>query len=324
MYLLSLIYWILTSIRNKLYDLGLLKTLSIDGARIICVGNITVGGTGKTPAVQYLAKEYIKKGKRVGIVSRGYKGERKEDPLLVRDYEKIYGDSKSCGDEAYLHSLELSIPVMVGRDRYEACKILKDKYELDIIILDDGFQHRRLRRDENVVLIDATNPFGGGHLLPKGRLREDISGLRRATEFIITKSDLVEAHKVEEIKAKLAIYGKSIRVSKHGPVLLKNQNSERTLSEIKGKRVLLFSALANPEQFVKTIEKLKPSVVENIAYSDHYYYSETDFACIDQKAIDFGADYIISTEKDYVKYAERYERENLFYLKIEFEILESN
>ena len=324
MYLLSLIYWILTSIRNKLYDLGLLKTFGIEGVRIICVGNITVGGTGKTPAVQYLAKKYIKQGKRVGIVSRGYKGERKEDPLLVRDYEKIYGNSKSCGDEAYLHSLELAIPVMVGRDRYEACKILKERYELDIIILDDGFQHRRLRRDENVVLIDATNPFGGGKLLPKGRLREDIKGLHRATEFIITKSDLVEANKVEEIKSKLAPYGKSISVAKHGPVLLKNQNFERNLSDIKGKRVLLFSALANPIQFVKTIEKLEPSVVENIAYSDHYYYSEDDFACIDKKALDFGADYIISTEKDYVKYAERYKRENLFYLKIEFEILESN
>jgi tetraacyldisaccharide 4'-kinase len=324
MYLLSLIYWIITSIRNRLYDFGLLKTMSIEDVRIICVGNITVGGTGKTPAVQYLAKEYIKKGKKVGIVSRGYKGERNEDPFLVRDYEKIYGNSKSCGDEAYLHSLELSIPVMVGKDRYKACKILKERYELDIIILDDGFQHRRLKRDENIVLVDATNPFGGGNLLPKGRLREDIKGLHRATEFIITKSDLVEVSKIDEIKRELAVYGKSIKVSKHGPVFLKNQNSKKNLLEIKGKRVLLFSALANPMQFVKTIEKLEPSVVENIAYSDHYYFSEEDFSYINQKAFEFEADYIISTEKDYVKYAERYERENLFYLKIEFEILESN
>lgn len=322
--LLSLVYWIITTIRNKLFDFGIFRSYSIDDIKIICVGNITVGGTGKTPAVQYLAKQYINRGIKVGIVSRGYKGERKEDLLLVRDYDKIYAEAKNCGDEAYLHAIELPVPIMVGKNRYKACKKLKDSYNLDLIILDDGFQHRKLKRDENIILIDATKPFGDRYLLPKGRLREDLSGLWRASEFIITKADMVSKEKVDEIKKELNKYNKSIKVAKHGPVIFRNDKEEMTLKSIKGKKVLVFSALANPWQFVKTIEVLEPSEIKNLSYPDHYYYTEADFEKIRSEAESFGADYILSTEKDYVKYGNRFKEKNLFSLKIEFEILESN
>lgn len=321
MYLLSLLYKLLTTLRNRLYDKNYLKIRKVDGVEVVCVGNITVGGTGKTPAVQYLAKKYMAEGKKPAIVSRGYKGEREEDPLLVRDRENIQVEARNCGDEAYLHALELDIPIVVGRDRYEACRKVIDNYDVDVIILDDGFQHRKLHRDRNIILIDATNPFGGRKLLPAGTLRESLDGLRRADEFIITKSDMVGKERVEEIKRELLEYGKRVSVAKHGPVKLYNDNEELRLESIKGKTVLAFSALANPWQFVKTIEQFEPKEIKNIGFKDHYYYKEEDFDRITREAEGF--DLILSTEKDRVKFHKRYKNSKLYTLKIEFEILEN-
>lgn len=322
MFGLDKVYKLITGTRNKLYDKGILKTYSIDQVEVVCIGNITVGGTGKTPCVQYFAKEYLKMGKKVGIVSRGYKGVRDKDPYIVRDYDKIYGTSKEAGDEAFLHSLELQIPIIVGRDRVEACKLMKKKYSVDTIILDDGFQHRRLNRDKNIVLIDATNPFGGGYLLPKGRLREDLSGLERAHEFIITKSDLVDEKEVEEIEKNLKKYGKSIKRAVHGPVKLWNKKESIELSKLEGEKVFLFSALANPKQFEKTVEKFGVKGIKSISFGDHYYYKMEDFERIKRESLEYGAKYLLSTDKDMVKYEDRFFMENLYSLKIEFRILE--
>ncbi len=258
----------------------------------------------------------------MGIVSRGYKGERKDDPYIVRDYDRIYGTSKEAGDEAFLHSLELKIPIIVGRDRVKACKLMKESFSVDTIILDDGFQHRRLKRDKNIVLIDGTNPFGGGYLLPKGRLRENLRGLERAHEFIITKSDLVEEEKVKEIEEKLSIYRKKISRAVHGPVKLWNRNENLNLEVLEGEKIFLFSALANPKQFEKTVEKFGVKEIKSISFGDHYYYKDEDFERIERESLDYGAKYVLSTDKDMVKYQNRFFMENLYSLKIEFRILE--
>ena len=141
MKLLSYIYYLVTSLRNWLYDRKIFKIKKIEDLFVICIGNITVGGTGKTPAVQYFAKKLQEQGKKVVVVSRGYRGKRKVDPLVVSDGKKILVSSKESGDEPYSHALNLKVPVVVGRDRYEAAKLAKKVFNADTILLDDGFQH---------------------------------------------------------------------------------------------------------------------------------------------------------------------------------------
>ena len=198
--ILSLIYGSVIFIRNKLYDLNILKSKKAEGVEVICIGNIVAGGTGKTPAVQYFVKKYLNEGKKVGILSRGYKGKRKEDLLLVRNNKEILATSAESGDEAYLHALNLKVPVAVSKDRYKGAVYLHDVCKVDIIIMDDGFQHRKLTKDKNIILIDATNPFGGNDYLPKGRLRESLESLKRADELRITKSNYVNSESLEKIK----------------------------------------------------------------------------------------------------------------------------
>ena len=147
MKLLSIIYGFIVFLRNKLYDLNIVKEKKVAEGEIVCIGNIVAGGTGKTPAVQYFVQKYLEKNKKVGILSRGYKGKRETDLLLVRDEKKIYATPRESGDEAYLHALNFQIPVVVCRNRYEGAIFLKEKCGVETIIMDDGFQHRKLRKD---------------------------------------------------------------------------------------------------------------------------------------------------------------------------------
>ena len=161
------------------------------------------------PTLEVRKPAMIKKNKKVGILSRGYKGKRETDLLLVRDEKNIYATSKESGDEAYLHALNFQIPVVVCRNRYEGAIFLKEKCGVETIIIDDGFQHRKLRKDKNIILIDATNPFGMDDYLPKGRLRESLDSLKRADEIIITKSNYVSREEIGKIKARLKKYQKA-------------------------------------------------------------------------------------------------------------------
>ena len=323
--LLAFIYNLITSLRNRLYDSGILKIRSIEGVHITCIGNITVGGTGKTPAVQYFTKRYLEAGKRVAIVSRGYRGKRKEDPLIISDGKKILASVKESGDEPFLHAINCKVPIIVGRNRYKACKLAVEKFDVDTIILDDGFQHRKLKRDRDIVLIDATNPFGGGALLPKGTLREDIRGLERAKEFIITKSDLVSSSELKDIKQQLSGYGKNISTATHSVVSLSDINMNlKPLFWVKGQRVLLFSGLANPLNFEKTVISLDPKATERVDFMDHYSFKKEDLVKIKKLAEDMKADLIITTEKDLVKLPMDVDLEDIYVLKIEFKILEDN
>lgn len=218
MRILAYIYYLITSLRNFLYDKRILPIRRVEGVEIICIGNITVGGTGKTPAVQYFVKRLQKMGRKVAVVSRGYRGKRKREPLLVSDGYEIFATARESGDEPFIHALNLKVPIVVSSNRYKGCMFAKKHFGVDTIVLDDGFQHRKLYRDRDIVLIDATNPFGWGEVLPKGMLREDFKkGARRASEFIITKSDLVSEREVERIKKYLKKkLGKEVSIAKHG------------------------------------------------------------------------------------------------------------
>lgn len=327
MKILSIIYFFITSFRNWLYDKGILKSHELPGVEIICIGNITVGGTGKTPAVQFFAKKLEKMGKKVAIVSRGYKGKREKEPLLVSDGKNIFVTPRESGDEPYIHALNLKVPVIVGKNRYKACKYAKEKFDVDTIILDDGFQHRRLKRNRDIVLIDATNPFGWGDLLPKGTLREDFQKAgERASEFIITKSDLIEERDLEKLKRFFkSKFSKPVSVAKHGVTSLCDlKGNPKPLFWIEEKRVLLFSGLANPLNFEKTVISLKPSYIERVDFMDHHNFKEKDIDLIVKRAENMNANFIITTEKDLVKLPKYLDIENLYVLKIEFTMLEDN
>lgn len=316
--ILSLIYGSVIFIRNKLYDLNILKSKKAEGVEVICIGNIVAGGTGKTPAVQYFVKKYLNEGKKVGILSRGYKGKRKEDLLLVRNNKEILATSAESGDEAYLHALNLKVPVAVSKDRYKGAVYLRDVCKVDIIIMDDGFQHRKLTKDKNIILIDATNPFGGNDYLPKGRLRESLESLKRADELIITKSNYVNNETLEKIKQRLSKYEKKISIATFSEENFYNMNGEeKELSIIKNKKILIFSSIANPKIFYETVKRLEPSEIEEIKFEDHHLYKSEEIKNISEKGKDY--DYIVTTEKDIVKINEKIDK--LLVLKMGFKIV---
>lgn len=327
MKLLSYIYLFITTFRNFLYNKKILLIRKVEGVKIYCIGNITVGGTGKTPAVHFFVKKLLAQGRKVAVVSRGYKGKRKREPLLVSDGMVIFATPQESGDEPYIHALNLNVPVIVGANRYKACMFAKKHYNVDTIILDDGFQHRKLYRDRDIILIDSTNPFGFGNLLPLGLLREDFKkAAKRAGEFIITKSDLVNERELRRIKNYLKRkFKKEVSVAKHGiSKLCDMKGNMKPLFWLRGKRVLIFSGLANPANFERTIQSLGPSYIERIDFMDHYNFKLKDIAQIRKKSEIIGADYIVTTEKDLVKLPLNINIPNLFVLKIEFTMLEDN
>ncbi len=317
MKILSLMYGFAVFARNKLYDVNILKSRKAENVEVICIGNIVAGGSGKTPAVQYFAEKYIKEGRKVGILSRGYKGKRKEDLLLVRNREEILATAEEAGDEAYLHALNLNIPVAVSKDRYKGVVYLRDECDVDTVIMDDGFQHRKLLKDKNIVLIDSTNPFGGNEYLPAGRLRESLNSLYRADELIISKSNYVSRENLEELREELEKYGKPIEEAVFFKKFFYNLEGEKfSLEKIKDKKVLIFSSIANPKVFYRTIARLGPSEIGEIKFSDHHVYDENEITQIYSDGESY--DYIVTTEKDIVKINRKNER--LLVLKMGFEI----
>lgn len=318
MKILAFIYSVIINIKNYLYNNSILKINKIDDVNIICIGNIVVGGAGKTPAVHYYAKKCIKDGKKVGILSRGYKGKRDKDPFLVRDYENIKCTFKECGDEPYLHALKFNIPVVVSKDRYYGAKMLKEKYNVDTIIMDDGYQHRKLYRNKNILLIDATNPFGNYKYLPLGKLRESLTEIKRADEIIISKSNYVDEKDINNILIELNKYNVNnvpIHLATFNMKGFYNfDNKKLNLNEIKNKNILIFSSIANPEVFYNTIKKLNPKNIDTIYFEDHHHYNNKEIENIFNKSNNY--DYVITTEKDMVKINRNIKK--LYFLEMEF------
>lgn len=317
------IYLLLLRTRYFLYNLNIVKSGSLD-CQVVSVGNITAGGTGKTPVVRFLAEALYKKGKRVVIVSRGY-GADNQEPLIVSEGRGPLVDVKTAGDETYMLSQLLpQIPLVIGKDRLEAGRLAVNKFQPEIILLDDGFQHWRLERDLDIVVIDALNPFGFNRLLPRGLLREPLTALKRAGVFIISKADYLSPERMKEIRRTLQFYNREaiILTSSYCPSYLRilqtgggainltpesnDYLAQKTkfleLEEIKGKRVLAFSGIGNPDSFVKSLEGIGARVVERVNYPDHYRYNEEDFKRLSNRVQSGGIDYVVTTEKDAVKF----------------------
>ena len=307
----SWLYAAVISIRNRLYALGVFKARALP-CRVISVGNIVVGGTGKTPTVIALAKHLQKEKVRVAILLRGYKRESREKVTIVSDGERVCASLKESGDEAYMMAKHLSgIPIVVSRQRYEAGQVALERFGVDVLLLDDGFQHRQLARDVDILTVPAHSAIGlqaaRERLLPAGNLREPPTALRRADVILLTHTDTTDVSPcTKEIVQRLAPNA-LILESVHQPVhfypLVLPQNAEgtdfRPTSEaVKGKRILAVCGIGNPEAFATTLMRCSAESVELLAYPDHHVYTEADFVGIDTVFQAAQADLIVTTQKD--------------------------
>ena len=279
----SFLYFVIIFIRNILYNFNILRKYKIN-AKVISVGNITWGGTGKTPVAAFIADMLAKKSRRVSILIRGYGNDESE----------------------LLPKLTSNVPVLVGRDRVKRGKEAIENHLSDTILLDDGFQYVRLRRDLDIVCIDASKPFGNGWVIPTGSLREGLYALKRGDIFLITKADLVSnKDKLEKLEKKLIAINRRAVIAKaiHRPLhFYEIQNEEKiNISELQNGELVLVSAIGSPECFEKTILRLGLKINKHFIFRDHYAYTKEDIVNIEDYCRKNKLDRVVTTEKDAVK-----------------------
>ncbi|MEN6622385.1 MAG: tetraacyldisaccharide 4'-kinase [Smithella sp.] len=323
LYVASFIYRLIISLRNWFYNYNFFKEIRLP-CPVISVGNITVGGTGKTPCVIWLARMLQEQGFKPAILSRGYGGTSKKPANVISNGRNIVSSSLESGDEPYLIALSLkSIPVITGPKRILTGKTAIDELGANILICDDAFQHRQIFRNINLVLLDCKKPLGNGHLLPRGELREPVSALKRADVIILTRAG--EVNKPNLIIQKITDE-KNIPVftSSHKPVniILGDYSRQLPLSELKNKKVCAFAGIARPESFKKVIEEAGAQIVSFENFSDHHNYNYVELNHIYNNYLKTKADLLITTEKDAMRLHEFQEFLNKIYiLQIEMEII---
>ncbi len=292
--------------RELAYQHGLLRVKRLP-LPTICVGNITVGGTGKTPLVLRLTKDLLAAGLKPAILLRGYKREKKKpETVLVRDAEHMLAGIEESGDEAM--ELATRLPgacVGVGADRHKVGNYILKHQEVDCFVMDDGFQHHRLQRDINIVAIDATDPWGGGKLLPAGLLRELPPALRRADAVVLTRTRLVGPDRLSVLRAEVASHMRSSSVlleSHHEPKQLRSLQTQKAipLSEISGKKILAVSAIGNPQAFEHMLRDIGAKVIASLSLSDHSAKLEDVRAWVAKNRRE--AECIVMTEKDAMRW----------------------
>ena len=302
----SIFYFVGYKIRLLFYKLGLLKTQKVS-AIVISIGNITCGGTGKTPLTIEIAKHLINKGFKVAVLSRGYKrkiteNENKEN-TLVSDGEDILTDYERAGDEPYLIAKNVpKVIVLSGVDRIQTAQSAI-KLGAQILILDDGFQYLRLERNENILIVDGEKPFDNGYLLPAGELRELPDSIKRATAVVLSnpKDESLKAQTLSKIKK--YVTGKPIIEMNYKIKNLKGINIIKTINpnELKNKKIIAFSGIGNPKSFSDSLAEAGLNIIEHIIYSDHHNYEFEDLSKIIDIAKKHNIEDIITTEKDAIK-----------------------
>lgn len=302
--LIASIYGKLISVRNRLYDKGVLATFDL-GARTISIGNITTGGTGKTPLVAYVAGLLADRGEKVCILTRGYGRKDAKRRVIVSDGETVLVDAATGGDEPVELARKLvgkNVVVIADADRVAAAEWAKRKFGVTVFVLDDGFQHRRARRDVDIVCIDATNPFGGRKMLPAGRLREPLSGLQRADVIVITRTDLVED--ISDLRSQISDHGSEAEVFESRTIMggFSAPNGSKTGSQ-QG-LAFAFCGLGNPESFFEELRRSDIQLAGTMTFADHHCYSQNDIAEIVRAARGVGAELLLTTAKDAVKFSD--------------------
>lgn len=305
--MLSAIYGKIMSLRNALYDKGVLDTHDL-GARTISVGNITTGGTGKTPLVGYVAEVLTSRGEKVCILTRGYARKNPKQRVLVSDGENVLADAATGGDEPVelAHKLLGKAIVIADADRVSAAEWALRKFGVTVFVLDDGFQHRKVKRDLDIVCIDATNPFGGGKMLPAGRLREPLTGLARADCVVITRSDLVDdvsnlKSEMSDVNSNATIFEAKNRISAVTPIGEFYAKTESSQSKKPIGPVLAFCGLGNSESFFELLRREGIEIVHSKAFADHVVYTKKDIDGICASAKSLNVKCLVTTAKDAVK-----------------------
>jgi tetraacyldisaccharide 4'-kinase len=288
----SVDYSVIVRLRNFMYSKGWVKAHHVDAA-VICIGNITVGGTGKTPLAAWLYKQ-IASGSRCAILTRGYKSNRDSGPKTqsyVDEPAMLAGDCPQA-------------QVIVNPDRVAGATEAIGKFGAEVLIMDDGFQHRRLARDLDIVAVDATQPFGYGKMLPAGLLREPVTSLKRADAVVITRCDQISGTELDTLDSLVRSFNPAAVVSRssHLPICAKTTDGKETgIEQLEGKRVFAFCGIGNPDAFLKTVRSLGALLVGSIRYDDHHHYTK---ACLDEireQAEELGAELILTTQKDWTK-----------------------
>ncbi len=319
---LSLLYRSTISLRHALYKYGLLRSNKA-ACRVISVGNITLGGTGKTPMVISLAGLLSEKQKRPVVISRGYG--RKDDSavLVVSDGNSVLVDTLTGGDEPVLIGSKLSgVPVVVGKNRCEASQFAVQRFGADLVILDDGFQHLKLKRDIDIVLVDAADPFGNGKLFPSGILREPVASLRRAHAVVLTRVDASDAVEALSERIRRVTAAQIFTSHQRATDLIETSTHDvKPLAALRGTRILAFSGIARPLSFTGLLKTLGGVIAAECIYPDHHEYSKTDLATIFQKAADERVSLIVTTEKDAVR-LKGFNTGGVWALRIELSIVE--
>lgn len=301
LYLISLLYRFLVQLRHTLYKTGVFKSYSLP-CRVVSIGNITMGGTGKTPTVIYLAQLFKKQGLSTAVLSRGYKGRSSEKIAVVSNGERILLNVGDAGDEPVLLSKALpGVPIIIGRDRVLSGRYVVDHFSPEIVLLDDGFQHVRLKRDADILLIDLYYGFGNGHLLPRGILREPLIHLNQAHLFLLTKridgkGDQTIENKIMSFKPDAQLFFASYEIK---CVTTLKEGKEIDLNHLKKKKVLALSGIANPHYFSYLLRQQGMSVIEEWMLPDHHCYTSKNARKLSEylNRIDF----IITTAKDSAK-----------------------
>ena len=314
--ILKTVYGKLAELRRKFYKNGILKSKSLP-IPVISVGNLSVGGSGKTPITIEIAKYFQKKGLKPCVLSRGYKRESK-GVVVVSDGKDIFVDIKTAGDEPYLIA-KSGIPVVVGESRYEAGLQALVEIKPDIFILDDGFQHYQLERDVDILLIDATRPFWKDDLLPVGRLREPRSFNKYADMFVITKTFLLSEKELQELKKTLEYFAKPYFFVEEKFYRFTDGNLEYNFDIMVNVDIGVFAGLGNNQQFFRYMKecgiKCGFRVKHTISFPDHATYENLELP----KDVDFW----VTTYKDFIKLTPKQIKEyNIFALMYDIKLPE--
>jgi tetraacyldisaccharide 4'-kinase len=339
LFLLSKIFQVAVKTRRFLYNVRILRDHTL-GVQVIAIGNLTVGGTGKTPVVEKFARELRDQGRNVAILSRGYRSrptplhERllnkillREDttpPRIVSDGRSLLLDSESAGDEPYMLASNLKdVVVLVDKDRVKAGRYAIEKFGCDTLLLDDGFQYWKLRgRRQDIVLVDCQQPFGNERLLPRGTLREPPSHLARASTIFITKSD----GKTAELRRRITELNPTAGIIEcvHHPLYLEDvfTGQRSDLDLIKGRKVASFSGIAQPESFEHNLVNLGSELVYSKRFADHHRFTQQEVLNAINRSKKRQAEMIITTQKDAVRFPKLDRRDlPILFMRVEIKIV---
>ncbi len=335
----SKVFQVIVKLRRWLYNVRILRDKTL-GVQVIAIGNLTVGGTGKTPVVEKFARELRDAGRNVAILSRGYRSkptplhqkllnkillrEDQTPPRIVSDGKSLLLDSETAGDEPYMLASNLrDVVVLVDKDRVKSGRYAIEKFGCDTLLLDDGFQYWHLRgRRHDVVLIDRQQPFGNEHLLPRGTLREPPSHLARAHTIFITKSDGQTAALRERI-ARLNPTAPVIECV-HQPLYFEDvfTGERKGLELLAGKKVASLSGIAQPESFEQSLVKLGGELVYTKRFADHHRFTQQEILNAINRAKKRQAEIIVTTQKDAVRFPKIDRRDLSFYfMRVEIKIV---